>query len=64
MAVSLIGVSITRSRPEFCEEPFGRLERAAVDSDILAESHDGRIAIHFFEERLANRFEHGDFGHR
>ena len=48
-------------------EPFqqagGGLERAAVDADVLAEEHHGRIALHLFGQRLANGFEIGDLGH-
>ena len=48
---------------EFREQAFGDLERAAVDADIFAESDDGGVALHLFEQRLANGLEHGDFGH-
>ncbi len=45
------------------EQAFGGLERAAVHADVLADGDDGRVAVHFFEQRLADGFEHGDFGH-
>ena len=48
---------------EFREQPFGGFERAAVDADIFAEGDDGGIALHLLEQRLADRFEHGDFRH-
>ena len=45
------------------EQAFGGFERAAVDADVFADSDDSGIAVHFFEHRLADGFEHGDFGH-
>ena len=38
-------------------EPVGRLERPAVDPDLLAEQEDALVARHLFAERLANRLE-------
>ena len=57
MAVSLMGVSITRSQPKRSQQSCGHFERAAVDADIFAEQHHRRIALHLLEQRLANGFE-------
>ncbi len=45
---------------EAFEQPCRDLERAAVDADILAQQDDRRVAVHLFEQGLANRFEIGD----
>ena len=37
---------------EALEQARGDLERAAVDADIFAEQHDGRVAVHLFEQGL------------
>jgi hypothetical protein len=44
-------------------EAFGHLERAAIDTDVLAEDKDPLIARHLLEERLPDRLEIGDDGH-
>src|ERR1035438_9082303 len=48
---------------EAIDEAVGDLESAAVDADIFAEAEDGRIALHFFPDSLANGFEVGDGRH-
>ena len=45
---------------EFREQAFGDFEGAAVYADIFAEGDDGRVALHFFEHRLADGIQHGD----
>ena len=43
--------------PKVIDEAFGNFERAAVDTDVLADAKDGGIALHFFPDALANGFE-------
>ena len=48
MAISEIGVSMTRSRTEVVDQPGAGLERAAVDADVLADEEDALVARHLF----------------
>ena len=64
IAVSEIGVSMTRASPKRSLQPLGDLERAAVGADVLAEHEHALVARHLLEERLADRLEIGDDGHR
>ena len=57
-------MSITRCSPNFVEQSFGDLERAAVGADVLAEAEDVLVALHLLEQRLANRLEIRDLSHR
>ena len=63
IAISEIGVSITRFVAEPRLQPLGHLERAAERSDIFAKAKDVRIALHLFDERFANRVEIRDLTH-
>ena len=63
MAVSEIGVSMTRASPKRSMQALGDLERAAVGADVLAEQEHALVARHLLEERLADRLEIGDDGH-
>ena len=47
-----------------CLQPFGDFEGTTEGADIFADAEDIGIALHFLEERLANRLEIGDFGHQ
>ena len=60
MALSLMGVSITRSQPNRCEQTFAGLERAAIHAHVFAQQHDGRIALHLFIHGLLDGFEKRD----
>ena len=44
---------------EAVDESVGDFERAAVDADVFAEAEDGRVALHFFPDSLADGFEIG-----
>ena len=46
---------------ELVDEAGGHAKRAAVRAHVLAEHEHFRIAAHLFEERLANRFQIGNF---
>ena len=48
MAISEIGVSITRSGAEAVDEARAGLEGAAVDADVLADEEDALVALHLF----------------
>src|SRR5437899_8004409 len=41
------------------DESVGDFEGAAVDANVFAETEDGRIAVHFFPDSLADGFEVG-----
>ena len=45
------------------DQAFGDFERAAVRADVFANHEDALVARHLVEERLANRFEIGDYRH-
>ncbi len=51
-------------RAEAIDEAVGDFERAAVDADVFAETEDGRIALHFLPDSLADGFEIGELRHR
>src|SRR5262249_33754795 len=42
------------------EQALSDLEGATVNVDVFAEDDDGGVALHFFEERLANGLEKSD----
>src|SRR5439155_25321001 len=44
---------------EALQQSFTGLEGAAVDADILANDHDGGVALHFLEHGLPDGFEKG-----
>ena len=48
---------------EAVDEPLGNLESAAINADVFADAEDGGIALHFFPDALADRFEIGDRCH-
>src|SRR5260370_23395069 len=45
---------------EAVDETVGDFEGAAVNADVFAEAEDGRIAVHFFPDSLADGFEVGE----
>ena len=45
---------------EAVDESVGDFEGAAVDADVFAEAKDGRVAVHFFPDSLADGFEVGE----
>jgi len=49
---------------EAVDEAVGDLEGAAVDADVLADTKDGGVALHFFPDSLADGFEIGESRHR
>ena len=58
IAVSEIGVSMTRSAAERLEQTLGRLEGAAVDADVFADDEDPLVALHLLARgaaRIASR---------
>ena len=63
MALSLIGVSMTRSQPNFSEQAFGDFESPAVDADVFANDDHAGIGGHLFEQGLTNGFKKGDGSH-
>ncbi len=63
MADSEIGVSITRIGPKRSSIPFGNLEGAAVDADILAEDEDAVVLLHFFPDAIPDGVEVGSHWH-
>ena len=48
MAVSAIGVSMTRASPKRLLQSLGHLERAAEGADVLAQDEDALVARHLF----------------
>ncbi len=54
IAVSAIGVSMTRSSPNSSMQAVGHLEGAAVDADVLAEEEDPVVAGHLLADSLAD----------
>jgi hypothetical protein len=44
---------------EAVDETVSDFERAAVDTDVFAETENGWVAIHFFPDSLADGFEVG-----
>src|ERR1700685_1256500 len=44
---------------EAVDESVGDFEGAAVNADVFAEAEDGRVAVHFFPDSLADGFEVG-----
>ena len=50
-------------RPEAVDEAVGDFECAAVNANVLAQAEDGRVALHFLPDALADGFEIGEFGH-
>ena len=57
IAVSAIGVSMTRSSPNSAMQAVGHLEGAAVDADVLAEQEDALVALHLLADALADRVD-------
>ena len=49
--------------PKPVNKTFGDLERAAINTDIFAETKNGWVALHLLPDALANRFEIGKLGH-
>src|ERR1051326_5480389 len=47
-------------RAEAVNEAFGDLEGAAIDADVLADTEDVGVALHFLPESLADGFEISD----
>src|SRR5713226_2756754 len=45
------------------DEAIGDFESTAVDADVLAQTKDGGVALHFLPDSLAAGFEIGDDGH-
>src|SRR4029077_10770848 len=45
---------------ETLEQAFAGLESAAVDADVFADDHDGRVALHLFKHGLLDGFEKRD----
>src|SRR5712672_2980384 len=45
---------------ETLEQAFAGLERAAVNTHIFADDHNGGVALHFLEHGLLNGFEERD----
>src|SRR5712672_3549091 len=45
---------------EALEKAFAGLERAAVNTHVFADDHDGGVALHFLEHGLLEGFEEGD----
>jgi len=60
MALSLIGVSITRSPAKPLQQTFAGLERPAVHADVFPKQHDSRVSLHLLEHRLLDGFEKSD----
>src|ERR1700721_2016890 len=50
-------------RPEAVDEAVGHFEGAAVDANVLTNTEDGRIALHFLPDSLAYGFEVSELGH-
>src|SRR5258708_6838204 len=48
---------------ESVDEAIGDLECSAVDTDVLAQTKDGWLALHLFPDSLADGFEIGGDGH-
>src|ERR1700682_4306737 len=48
---------------ESVDEAVGNFEGATVDTDVLAQTKDGWVALHFLPDSLADGFEIGDDGH-
>src|SRR5712692_191015 len=42
------------------QQAFAGLERPAVHTDVFADQHHGRIALHFLKHRLLDGFEKSD----
>ena len=59
IAVSEIGVSMTRSSPNSRDEAVGDLEGAAVDADVFAEQEDALVPLHLLAQALADRVDVG-----
>src|SRR6266545_2784727 len=51
-------------RAEFLLEAERHLERAAVDPDVLADQEDALVTAHLGAERVADRLQVCQFGHR
>ena len=63
IAASASGVSITRSAPKRCCRPSGGAKHAAIDADVLAEQHHGRIMRHLVGERAIDRLDQIELSH-
>src|ERR1700719_335785 len=48
---------------EAVDEAVGNFEGATVDTDVLAQTKDRWVALHFLPDSLADGFEIGDDGH-
>src|SRR5260370_28481598 len=48
---------------ESVDKAIGDFECSAVDADVLAQTKDGWVALHFLPDPLADGFEIGDDGH-
>src|SRR6266699_434920 len=48
---------------ESVDEAIGDFEGSAIDTDVLAQTKDGWVALHFLPDSLADGFEIGDNGH-
>src|SRR6266853_6702580 len=48
---------------ESVDEAIGDFEGSTVDTDVLAQTKDGWVALHFLPDSLADGFEIGDDGH-
>ena len=48
---------------EAVDEAVGDFECAAVNADVLAQAEDGRVALHFLPDALADGFEIGELWH-
>ena len=59
IAVSAIGVSMTRLLAELADEAVGDLEGATVDADVLAQEEDPLVAGHLLPEPFADRVDVG-----
>ena len=60
---SVIGVSITRLRPEFVEQPLGDLVGALIFGDLLAHHEDAVVGAHLLGHGVAQRLAHGLLHH-
>jgi hypothetical protein len=49
---------------ELVHDALRDAERSPIGANVLTEDEDFRIAAHFLDERLANRFEIQDLTHR
>src|SRR5579872_2939047 len=49
---------------EAVDKSVSHFESASIDTDVLADAEDSRVAFHLFPDSLADGFEISELGHR